>query len=406
MALTRGDSDRPDPRTIFIAISGVYIGQSIIGGITFTGLPAVLRASGLSLDRIGLIYLVILPWTLKFLWSPAVENFRLPQRGRNRSGLIVLLGGLASACGMIVAGFVGPQHLAVVIICLTLVAFAASTVDIACDGYAVEMLSEKHHGWGNAAQVGGAYLGSAIGSGLFLVLFAHYGWNLSIVLMTALFLALALPFVLQRGVHLEAKDRQHVPSLRLAIRRREVHRGLILTASFVAAHKWGLSMLDPFLVDAKISLQLMGIVDGIGGLAIGFVGAMLGGACVRYLGTRAVLVTALVAQLAFMCGFIWLAGQNQPSQTILLICSLASSSGIMAFGFVALYAQFMRLSDVRQAGVDFTIFQCMDGAMSMVGGVLGGMIAEKFGHQALFIIGAALIVAAVPIVYRLSERQN
>lgn len=406
MCATGNDITRPDPRTVFIAISGVYVGQSIIGGITFTSLPAVLRANGLSLDRIGLIYLVILPWTLKFIWSPAVETLRLPQSGRNRSGLIVMLGGLVSACGMIVAGFVGPHQLTVVIACLTLVAFAASTVDIACDGYAVEMLSEKHHGWGNAAQVGGAYLGSAIGSGLFLVLFAHYGWNLSVALMATTVLALALPFVLQRGIHLEARDRQHIPSLRLALRRREVQQGLILTASFVAAHKWGLSMLSPFLVDAKISLQLMGIIDGVGGLAVGFCGAMLGGICVRYLGTRVVLVTALVAQLVFMCCFIWLSGQSQPSQTALLICSLVSSSGIMAFGFVALYAQFMRLSDRRQAGVDFTIFQCMDGAVSMGDGLLSGRFAEEFGYQMLFITGAIFLIVAVPVVYRLTANHH
>lgn len=163
-------------------------------------------------------------------------------------------------------------------------------------------------------------------------------------------------------------------------------------------------MLGPFLVDAKISLQLMGIVDGIGGLAVGFFGAILGGACVRYFGTRVVLISALVAQLVLMCCFIWFSGQIRPSQTALLICSLASSSGIMAYGFVALYAHFMRLSDVRQAGVDFTVFQCMDGAMSMTGGLLGGKIAESFGHQWLFILGAGLITAAVPVVYHLSGR--
>ena len=39
------------------------------------GLTAIVR---LPLDQIGLTYLAVIPWTLKFLWAPAVERYRLP----------------------------------------------------------------------------------------------------------------------------------------------------------------------------------------------------------------------------------------------------------------------------------------------------------------------------------------
>ncbi|NDV48191.1 MFS transporter, partial [Yangia sp. PrR003] len=64
------------------AIGGVYVAQSVIGGVTWTGLPGVLRAQELPLDQIGLISLLVLPWALKFLWAPPVERFRLPDGGR------------------------------------------------------------------------------------------------------------------------------------------------------------------------------------------------------------------------------------------------------------------------------------------------------------------------------------
>ncbi|MEY9165901.1 MFS family permease [Sinorhizobium fredii] len=119
----------------------------------------------------------MLPWALKFLWAPYVERFRLPRVGRNRLRVIVAVGGWLCAAGLVVIGLTGLSPLMPVLVSLILVAFVTSTVDIACDGYAVETLAKEHHGWGNTTQVGGAYLGSAIGAGLFLVLVDRYGWS-------------------------------------------------------------------------------------------------------------------------------------------------------------------------------------------------------------------------------------
>lgn len=68
---------KPSPAAVFLAVGGLYVGQSVIGGLTFLGLPAVLRTAGLPLDQIGLLYIVVLPWALKFLWSPHVEHLSL-----------------------------------------------------------------------------------------------------------------------------------------------------------------------------------------------------------------------------------------------------------------------------------------------------------------------------------------
>jgi len=396
---------RSSPIAIFIAIGGVYIGQSVIGGITFTSLPAVLRTKGLPLDQIGLIYLAILPWTLKFLWSPWLERFRLPPQGKNRSGLIIFIGGLISASGLLLAGQIGPQNLTSLLICLACIAFAAATVDIACDGYAVETLTHHNFGWGNTAQVGGAYLGAAIGSGLFLVLYDYHGWKLATSIMAGGIMLFTIPFLLQSNTHSQSAKRHHSPSLHNALKRREIRKGLLLAACFVAALKWGGVMMEPYMIDAGISLSVLGTLNGAGGLGVGLAGACIGGLAVSRFGTRSVLLLALVLQLLLMCSFVWFSGQNAPPLLLLMLFALASSSGVMAFGFVALYAYFMELSDIRQAGVDFTIFQCMDGLMSMAGGVIGGKVAALSGYQPLFVLGAGLSLVALPIVFRLTKRQ-
>ncbi|MDV2983782.1 UNVERIFIED_CONTAM: hypothetical protein Q9R58_05640 [Methylobacteriaceae bacterium AG10] len=91
---------------VLAGIAGLYIAQSVVSGLTFVALPAVMREAGLPLDRIGLTYLVMLPWLLKVLWAPSVERYRLPRSGRQRTVGIVSAGMLAAAAAT--TALVGP----------------------------------------------------------------------------------------------------------------------------------------------------------------------------------------------------------------------------------------------------------------------------------------------------------
>ena len=390
------------PAGIVLAIGGLYVGQSVISGLMFSALPIVLRERGLPLDAIGLTYLAILPWALRFLWAPAVERYRLPAGGVTRSRAIVAGGMLVAVAGLAVSGFVGPAALGTLIAVFVAVACAASTVDIACDGHAVETLARRHHGYGNAAQVAGAYLGAAIGSGFFLLLVARLGWRDAVLVTSGLVLVLALPFVLAPQPR-SPRPPDHVPSLREALRRREMRRGLVLAAVFVVAQKWALAMLGPYLVDAGVSLASLGLLNGAGGLAVGFVCALIGGALVRAFGARPILVTGLALQSATLALVAATAFLGSAPEALLLALALASSSAVIAVSFVALYAGFMELCDPRQAGIDFSLLQCTDAAVSMVGGILAGWVAERAGYGIWFALAAAFAAAAAPLALILSR---
>ena len=393
----------PSPVAVFIAVGGLYIAQSVIGGLTMLGLPAVLRDQGMPLDQIGLLYLTALPWAAKFLWSPYVERFRLPAVGRNRSQVIVLAGGVLCAAGLVSIGLTGPSPLMPVLLCLVLVAFVTSTVDIACDGYAVETLAKEHHGWGNAAQVGGAYLGSAIGAGLFLVLVHRIGWNHAAFAMALVVLICGIPFVFGPPSRARVETRSHTPSLMAAFRRPAVQKGLLIAAVFVAAQKWGLSMLGPFLIDYGFDLAAIGVLNGLGSMLVGFGGALLGGALVRIWGANFILILSILLQTGLLLAFAFFEFNGGVSRTVVIAVAIASSSGVMSVGFVALYSQFMGWSNPKQAGVDFTIFQCMDAMVSMVGGLGAGFIAENLGYTFFFIAAAAISLVAAPAIFLLMK---
>lgn len=78
--------------------------------------------------------------------------------------------------------------------------------------------------------------------------------------------------------------------------------------------------------------------------------------------------------------------------------AMLSGSAIMAFGFVALYAQFMAWSDPRQGGVDFTLFQSMDAALSMAGGLASGFLSAHFGYGVFFALAGSVAIIAIPLL--------
>ncbi len=58
----------------FPLLFSLYIAQSIPMSFFSTVVPVIMRQENYSLSSIGLLQLIKLPWTLKFLWAPMVVN--------------------------------------------------------------------------------------------------------------------------------------------------------------------------------------------------------------------------------------------------------------------------------------------------------------------------------------------
>lgn len=372
-------------------LGGLYITQSILGGFIWTTLPAYMRTQGLALDKLGFLSLLVLPWALKVFWSPWVEQWRRPSHGGVRTKAVIALGGMLALLAMVSLAWT--VNLPWMIAALFIVATATATVDIACDGHAVEAIPESSYGWANMMQVGGAYVGAALGGGLVLVALDRLGWEQGIGLLILLCLAASLPFLLLRQPRPTAPPATGGPSLRVALQRPQIRRGLVVTALYVAAMKASLGFFGPFLVDNGFSLSDVGLFGATGSLVAGLAGALLGGIVVARLGTMAVLLIALTGQALVLLYCLGVAMGLPLSLWVLGWLIAIGNSAWLALGFVALYARFMEWSDPGQAGVDFTLFQCMDAAVGMVLGVLAGQIAERSGYSSLF--GICLILSAL-----------
>ncbi len=128
----------------------------------------------------------------------------------------------------------------------------------------------------------------------------------------------------------------------------------------------------------------------------GLVGTLLGGALVHVLGApRAVGVAVSLQMLALAA--LWAVSTTEAPSLVALAVPMAALTVAMAIGFVAMYALLMGASSLRQAGVDFTLFQCADAAVATLGGTSGGLLAAHLGYQTVFLltVGAAGIATAM-----------
>lgn len=399
--MTRARGERLPFLRVFVAIAGIYVAQSLVSGLALQSVPAVMRSTGAALDQIGLLYLVLIPWSLKFLWAPWLETFRLG-KGRNRSREIIIWGQWSVAVLVAAVALIGTADFPLLLTALSLATLVAATIDIACDGFAVEQLAAHHRGWGNTAQVGGSYVGFMLGGGVYLWLVAHSDFRTATLLLAAMIMVLSLPFVFVRLGGDPARPDEfvpHTPSLGFALKRREVRLGIVLVILAGAGPRASSSLLGPYLIDKGLDLGTLGILNGAAAVGAGVAGTFLGALLVQAFGASRATVVSILLQLAVLISLTALIRFGAATIPALIGIQVALTI-TMAVGFVAFYSLLMGASSLRQAGVDFTLFQCADAACATASGLAAGMTAHSIGYGNVFAltVGSSL-TAAIASLY-------
>lgn len=114
--------------------------------LVFTTLSVWLREAGVSRETIGFASWISLAYAFKWVWSPMLDQWRLPwlgKLGKRRSWLV--LSQVLIAAGLVAMALCNPQtHLSLLIAMAVLVAFASATQDIAIDAYRLEIAEDTH----------------------------------------------------------------------------------------------------------------------------------------------------------------------------------------------------------------------------------------------------------------------
>jgi MFS family permease len=381
----------------------LYLAQSIPMSFFSTVIPVIMRMEHYSLESIGYIQLIKLPWIIKFLWAPLVDRTSHTTKDYRRW---ILSSELFYAAVIISIGFFSLQTDFTTIIILMVIAFLASaTQDIATDAFAILILKEKERSIGNSMQSAGSFIGTLVGSGVLLVIYHYWGW-LPLLHCLGVFVLISLIPVMFFSNH-KAKASEHsrksVSPLEFVyfFKQRKIGGHLILLFLFYSGLIGILTMIKPYLVDLGYDVKRIGFISGIFGTACGALMTIPAGFFIRKKGLTQSLWVFPVLNVFVAAYFVFLTYTNH--QLFLIYIGVALLWSAYAMSSVFVYTLGMRVVRPGREGTDFTIQIVITHLSSLIIAVLSGKIADALSYRGLFFIELGMgvvILFLLPLLFK------
>ena len=150
-------------RLIVVTLLGFASGLPL--ALTGQSMQAWLTADGLGVATIGLLSVVGLPYTFKFLWAPLMDRFELPWLGRRRGWIMLTQLLLAGVLWWL--STISPGHATRSFALLAaLIAFISASQDVVIDAYRTNVLAPHERGLGSSLFVMGYRMAMILSGGI------------------------------------------------------------------------------------------------------------------------------------------------------------------------------------------------------------------------------------------------
>ncbi|MHA3081428.1 MFS transporter [Acinetobacter sp. ANC 5502] len=375
-----------------------YIGIAFMISAAF----AILRQSGIALDKLALINLIALPMLGKVLYAPFIDSFRLFFQGQYRSWLIV-----AQLCMTILLFICGlldiQQHFSAILILFIVYTLFMSMQDVAIDGLACKIFKVTERQFANSIQYSSNLMGNIIGGGLLLILYPWLHWKGALWIlagMTAL-TNIQLFFYkepddawvnLHKGISGQFKSLTQ--QIKLFIQQHKVWFALLFVYPIGFTAVFGI--LNPLLVDAKWSLADIGFATKVFGSIVGIFSAFLATFLINKLRRKAALISLTLLQSVALLLFIplTLGYTDKPLVYLAIFGYFLANPGLMA----ALSTLIMdRASTMPAKATFFSLQLSLIVFMGFSYSAIGLAFAQHIGYTAVVLITfmCALCVAGL-----------
>lgn len=386
-----------------LLFGALYFAEGAPIGFIWWYLPTRLRIAGVPVDQITqLTALLVLPWTLKFLWAPLLDGLRA--RGFSyRRGAVLAQSAMALA---LVPLFVldPARDFRQVVFWLLVHSFAAATQDVAIDGLAITTTPAGQRGSLNGWMQAGMLLGRSLFGGVALVVAARLDPRaVPAGLLVAILGTLALLFFAREG----APPPGRVPSALLAslgdaLRRQTTWLGLLFALVAGAGFEAVGAVAGPFLVDRGQAAGAIGTFLALPAVAATVGGGFAGGALADRFG-RVRAVSIALAALAGAIFALALAPGAGTGTTYVLLAAVYLGIGMFT---AASYALFMDLTDPRLGATQFSGFMAATNACEAWAALLVGWLAVRSDYASAFAAMAAISLASLPVAWLIARARR
>ena len=363
-----------------------------------------LTDANIDLGTIGLFSAVALPYTWKFIWSPAMDGYTPPFLGRRRGWMLLTQIGLLILIAAM--GQFDPTKsltmMAVVAFCIAL--FSASQ-DIALDAFRREYLTDEELGLGTGIWMNAWRFGMFASTGTAFLLADDIGYP-AVHLVLSLMMGIGIITTLlvsepDTGVAAPQTLKEAVIEPFTEFFNRG---GAWWVLAFILLYKVGDNMAGamniPYILKMGFTKQeYFVIVKGIGMLAL-FGGAFLGGIVMVRLGiANSLWVFGILQAISTACfALLMIVGKNHVILT-----------GIVAFEFLATgmgqaaYATYMAVqTNKRFTATQYAMMTSLMAIPGTVAAAITGYMAEYLGWSGFYITCALVAVPGMLLLIRIA----
>lgn len=421
--------------TVYFAMGLPFIAVNLVSTFMFKDL-------GISDTQIAFwTSVIMLPWTLKFLWSPFLEMYRTKK-------FFVVLTQLLSGLlfGIVAFSLKFDYFFAIAISTMAVIAVSGATHDIACDGVYMAELSPKDQAkyigvqgaFYNIAKLvanGGLvalagmlaeYFGAVQGRSIQENLFAYKdAWMLIYVIISCMLLLLGLYHwkmlpCTQSGATSKRSGKEVLQELWAVIKNFFTKKHILYYICFIILYRFAegfvMKIAPLFLRSSRevgglgLSLTEIGTLNGVFGSAAFVLGSLLAGVYVSRNGLKKTLFS-LCCVFNFPFVAYTLLAVYQPENLYLIGVGIVFEYFGYGFGFVGLTLFMMQ--QIAPGKHQMSHYAFASGIMNlgvMLPGMMSGYFSDLLGYRNFFIyvllaaIPSLLITYFIPFTYDDSQK--
>lgn len=379
----------------------------------------------MSLEQTGtFVAALFLPWSFKWAVAPLIDIINLKRFG-GRKAWIVFCTVMMITTLLITAVLDLKTDFQLLLMVVILNNVFCATQDVAIDALAVSTLKEDERGRGNGFMFGGQYLGIALGGGGAIFVYGAWGFNVSLMYISALMLTnllYILFFVADPGVQAGGADGREAPGNSFTKTLSDFLKN-VYTSFLKSGNVPRIALLFSVLPHGTIALGYATLstiqVDyGLGedqvaalttyNTIIGGIGCLIGGVLADRFGVRKVLAISIL--LTAIPAIVLANGAAQAGITSVSVevfyASIILHGLFYGMVFALSAAIFMGFTNPVVAATQFTAFMAMTNLTLSYSSYWQGMAAERIGYTGMLLLDALLILAALLLLPFLKSREE
>ena len=370
--------------------------------LTISVLQAWMKDEGVDLSVIGLMALVGLPYTLKFLWAPLFDCFTLPFLGRRKGWLLIAqITLILSIAGL---GFTNPSNNPwLVAFAAFLVTFFSASQDIVIDAYRREDLADEELGLGSSLYVNGYRLAMLLASGGGLILADVTSFRIVYLTMASCMSVGVIATLLTPEPEVPAGSPKNLKEAVIDPFKEYFSRtGALWILAFILFYKIGDTMASamtiPFYLDIGFSKTEIGTIVKLFGFWATITGSLIGGIFILRYGINHSLWVFGFLQAISTAGFavLFYIGHSIPALAS-VVAFENFSAGLGTSAFVAFMAS---LTNKKFTATQYALLSSLMGVPRVFASAPTGFMVEAMGWSGFFIFCALIAIPGMLLLLK------